>query len=88
MSLHNSTDIENQILDFSLISQTNVETIEKIVLQTKSKAQRSGFLFEEEIPTASEHSALKGMNAEHAGRGSTTVKLIRAQGECLGIRSR
>ena len=58
MSLHNSTNLENQRLDFSLLVELRAKRL-KIVLQNKFKAQRSGFEFERRSHEATKHLRLR-----------------------------
>ena len=89
MSLHNSTIIENRNGLFLII--VDIKEAIKIVLFYKFKAQRSGFEFERrnsEAKRSFRPGRMFRAETERADADSDEVKLIRAQGECLGIRSR
>ena len=93
MSLHNSTKLENR-MDFS--NMVDLQEARKRgtcapVTPNKFKAQRSGFEFERRSNGAREQSIRRGNLRMVCGNCSICfdeIKLERAQGECLGIRSR
>ena len=81
-------------MDFSnrLIIERGKRARPRVAFRTKFKAQRSGFEFERrngvvECSILRKPQAATGNGTERMPN-STKIKLIRAQGECLGIRSR
>ena len=88
MSLHNSTNLRTK-LDFSLLvdfSDQKLKSWDMVIKITDQKPSEAGFDLRGEA--AKQLSVNACVNAGFAERTSTKVKLIRAQGECLGIRSR
>ena len=88
MSLHNSTNLRTR-LDFSLLvdfSDQKLKSWDMVIKITDQKPSEAGF--DRRGGTTKQVSFNACVKTAFAKCVPTKIKLIRAQGECLGIRSR